>query len=593
MKSRFSLATFSLAAGLANAALPLPNPPWMPPPVSFGTQRSSQRSTSSQQPNAQWSTLVGDLLYFYEAQRSGNLPSTNRVSWRNSSATSDGADLGLDLTGGYYDAGDYIKCTYPMSWAMTSICWGAIDYGQGYDQANQTPYLDDMLRWGLDWLIKECRSAHPDPNTLVVQVGDGNVDNDYWGGDQGIASPRPSFVINATHPGTDAASSVAAAFAACSALYGSSTPLASGSTPASLRDPAYAQTLLTHANQLFSFATNTPFQTYQTDVPAVADVYASSGYASDVVLASLFLSLAGNSSSFFNLAGSYYSDFSMSITDTTLNWDDKSPAIPVLFTQLLTQRQDISGGSQDDLDTWRGRAERFFDRILDGKSRGYLTEGGLLFYDGDSNDASLNPALNIAMIMLRYAPLASSSQKTSDYEAFAKGQLDYALGKNPMNVPYVVGVNPNSPLNPHSAAASGGDDIGDIDSSPVDTLNVIYGAVLGGPDPHDRFYDIRSDWPETEVALDYNAPMLTLAAMGVSKFSDDPYYTSLEDGAYASVKPSGTPCDEAFPCEDGLSRGATIAIAVVITPVGLVLIGFLARSFMLRRAQRAKNKSIV
>jgi len=54
-----------------------------------------------------------------------------------------------------------------------SICWGAIDFGRGkpeilpaivriplmtlylgYDLANQTAYLDDMLRWGLDWLIK-------------------------------------------------------------------------------------------------------------------------------------------------------------------------------------------------------------------------------------------------------------------------------------------------------------------------------------------------------------------------------------------------------------------------------------------------------
>jgi hypothetical protein len=24
----------------------------------------------------------------------------------------------------------------------------------GYDMANQTAYLDDTLRWGLDWLIK-------------------------------------------------------------------------------------------------------------------------------------------------------------------------------------------------------------------------------------------------------------------------------------------------------------------------------------------------------------------------------------------------------------------------------------------------------
>jgi endoglucanase len=53
-----------------------------------------------------------------------------------------------------------------------SICWGALEFGQGdsyvklvvenivtdinigYELANQTAYLDDMLRWSLDWLIK-------------------------------------------------------------------------------------------------------------------------------------------------------------------------------------------------------------------------------------------------------------------------------------------------------------------------------------------------------------------------------------------------------------------------------------------------------
>lgn len=41
-----------------------------------------------------------------------------------------------------------------MAFALFSICWGANTYGQGYDRANQTAYLDGMLRWGLDWLMK-------------------------------------------------------------------------------------------------------------------------------------------------------------------------------------------------------------------------------------------------------------------------------------------------------------------------------------------------------------------------------------------------------------------------------------------------------
>lgn len=49
---------------------------------------------------------------------------------------------------------------------MTQICWGALEFYEGYELAKQTQYLDEMVRWGMDWLIK----AHPDNNTLYVQV---------------------------------------------------------------------------------------------------------------------------------------------------------------------------------------------------------------------------------------------------------------------------------------------------------------------------------------------------------------------------------------------------------------------------------------
>lgn len=47
---------------------------------------------------------------FYEAQRSGKLPATNRVPWRGDSALGDGQDHGLDLTGGWYV---FILFTHP------------------------------------------------------------------------------------------------------------------------------------------------------------------------------------------------------------------------------------------------------------------------------------------------------------------------------------------------------------------------------------------------------------------------------------------------------------------------------------------------
>lgn len=60
-----------------------------------------------------------------------------------------------------------------------------------------------------------------------------------------------------------------------------------------------------------------------------------------------------------------------------------------------------------------------------------------------------------------------------------------------MSMAYIVGLNPNSPLNPHSAMASGGSDIGDIDDSPPNEAYILYGAVVGGRDKKDRFWDIR------------------------------------------------------------------------------------------------------
>lgn len=73
----------------------LPSPAFQPPSASSGAVPSNSSTT----PNAQWKNLIGDLLWFYEAQRSGHLPDNNRVSWRNDSALDDVP------AGGYYDAG--------------------------------------------------------------------------------------------------------------------------------------------------------------------------------------------------------------------------------------------------------------------------------------------------------------------------------------------------------------------------------------------------------------------------------------------------------------------------------------------------------
>jgi endoglucanase len=91
--NRFLLSLLALLS-LVSAQLALPKPPFLPPNISSGAQ-----SSSGAYPNQKWSSLLGTLLYFYDEQRSGTLPSTNRVPWRNNSLVYEGRDVEIDLTG--------------------------------------------------------------------------------------------------------------------------------------------------------------------------------------------------------------------------------------------------------------------------------------------------------------------------------------------------------------------------------------------------------------------------------------------------------------------------------------------------------------
>jgi len=72
-------------------------------------------------------------LLFYETQQSGVLPDWNRISWRSNSGINDGKDVGLDLTGGWNDAGDHVKFGFPMAFSITALNWGYLEYKDGYD----------------------------------------------------------------------------------------------------------------------------------------------------------------------------------------------------------------------------------------------------------------------------------------------------------------------------------------------------------------------------------------------------------------------------------------------------------------------------
>ena len=105
-------------------------------------------------------------ILFYEAQRSGKLPRTNRIPWRGDSGLRDRGQNGEDLTGGWYDAGDFVKFGFPMAYSVTVLAWGLVQYKGAYYASGELQYMLGSIRWPLNYFMK----AHTSRYELYGQV---------------------------------------------------------------------------------------------------------------------------------------------------------------------------------------------------------------------------------------------------------------------------------------------------------------------------------------------------------------------------------------------------------------------------------------
>ncbi|KAG1150040.1 hypothetical protein G6F38_002333 [Rhizopus arrhizus] len=536
--------------------------------------------TTVQTPNQEYVRLLNHSILFYEVQRSGKLPNNNRIPWRHDSAMTDGSDVQLDLTGGYYDAGDYLKFTFPLSYTVFMLSWGGIDYFKGYELANQTEYLKDQLKWATDWMIK----AHPQSCTLYVQIGDVQLDNNYFGPDTGIPLPRPSYQINETHFGTDVASMTAAAFATASSFF-----RLLGSVTGNQDDKNYADILLSHSTQLYNCSKSIiPIQ-YQSSVPTLLGIYGSTGYLDDLILSSIALYESTKDKKYLEDALGFYqsNDWRTNHTEP-LNWDNKYGAVYIFLAQVMFDT------SEPDLSLQRRiEAENYLDGIAN-KRTVNQTGGGLLFWDHYSDDSSNANAMSTSFLLLSYStkvlrPLLTTPsvnkeivlEKIKKYEDLANTQLDYIFGKNPIQQNYVVGERPNSPKYPHSALAAGFASLAEAVVKPTDltSAHTIYGALVGGPARNDSFADQRLDWAQTEVALDYNACYQGILAYQVMYNPNGPFY---EIPSEVTSRSGGTNTLKAYT----FPKWALI-ITILLPILFLILLGALAFLFIRHRRRQS------
>ncbi|KAK4493384.1 hypothetical protein RD792_017718, partial [Penstemon davidsonii] len=491
-----------------------------------------------------YSDALDKTLLFFEAQRSGKLPVDQRTKWRGDSGLRDGFDQGVNLVGGYYDAGDHVKFNLPMAFSVTMLAWGAIDFKAQMVSLNQMGHTLKAIRWGTDYFIK----GHTQPNVLWAQVGDGVSDHYCWERAEDMTTSRTAYKLDPEHPGSDLAGETAAALAAASIAF---KPY----------DSAYSDLLLVHAKQIFSFA-NRFRGFYDDSIGNAKQFYTSSGYSDELLWAATWLYRATNDEYFLK----YVVDNSVSLGGTgwavkEFSWDNKYAGVQILLSKVLL---DGAGGAYTStLKQYQAKADYFTCACLQ-KNDGYnvpLTPGGLIYMREWNN---LQYPASASFLLAVYSDYLTKSKSVvtcpnsqlqpQELLNFAKSQADYILGKNPRSLSYVIGYGNNYPAHVHHRGSS----IASISvlQSAVGCVqgfetwykrsqanpNVIYGALVGGPNDKDEFSDDRSNYEQTEPTLSGTAPLIGLFArlQSLSGNSAGSYGKGLPKPSSPYNKPQGS-----------------------------------------------------
>ncbi|KAL1222614.1 Endoglucanase 20 [Cardamine amara subsp. amara] len=437
-------------------------------------------------------------ILFFEGQRSGKLPANQRVKWRGDSALTDGALSNVNLVGGYYDAGDNVKFVWPMSFTTTLLSWAAIEYQNEISSVNQLGYLRSTIKWGTDFIIR----AHTSPNMLYTQVGDGNSDHSCWERPEDMDTPRTLFNITSASPGSEAAGEAAAALASAALVFKSV-------------DSNYSSTLLNHAKTLFEFADK-----YRGSYQASCPFYCSySGYKDELLWAAAWLYKATGENKYLSYAISN-KDWSQAVNE--FSWDNKFAGAQALLASVFYD-------GTNDLGKFKNDVESFVCALMPGSSSQQIkpTPGGLLFTRDSSNLQYVTTATTVLFHYsktLTKAKVGSiqcgSTQFTvSQIQNFAKSQVDYILGSNPMKMSYMVGFGTKYPTQPHHRGSSlpskqskpekigcnGGYSYYNSDKP---NPNVHTGAIVGGPNSTDQYSDKRSDYSHAEPTTYINAAFI-------------------------------------------------------------------------------------
>eukprot|EP00897_Mesotaenium_endlicherianum_P003188 jgi/Mesen1/2898/ME000175S02044 len=474
------------------------------------------------------STLEMSLL-FLQAQKSGKLPEGFPISWRNDSGLTDGLDQNKDLSGGLYSGGGNIKNTYPLAFSTTMLAWGVLEYQAAFAADNSLQMTIDLLNWNCEYLLKAFYQS-----LVFAQIGDPLVDDGCFmrPEDQKAAQRPTALPCDVTHPCSDLAAEMAAALAASSLVF-------------RLSSKEWANTLLVAAEQLWTFA-DTYRGVYSQWVDVARTEWNSTGYEDELMWGASWLYFASSDDAYLEyLTGANMNAWSTNqfTPETALfDFNNKAPGVQVLMSRLLLlgYGKGSTLKTAQELQGYLNSAKLYVCNYLPANAVANFTsigrENGLVW--AGTEDHPIEYAVNVAFLALVFSDYLSATTPRStpvsswyldcaatflDVATFAQSQANYIMGANPMGMSYMIGYGPRYPLRPYHMASA-------IPAEQYDTTqytcttgrqwldtsdpnpNLLVGAVVGGPNMNDTYFDVRGLRNQSEPKIQINAVFAGLLA---------------------------------------------------------------------------------
>jgi endoglucanase len=406
----------------------------------------------------------------------------------------------LDVSGGWYDAGDFGRYVPTAAFAVNQLLYAFNANPQFFDDesldipqsGNGLPDMLDEIRWELDWLLK-------------MQREDGAVHHKVT---------TRSFPSLGTLPAEDTAQLYIFDVSSADTAYFAAA-LAQAAYTFEDYDPDYADTLLAAAEQAWTWLAAHPEQVppggFQN--PPVSEYPMQGGYdfvgVEDVprmwAAAELFR-VTGDSS--YDTAFVRYFDSVAPDGKHTMTWANVYPM--ALYTYLMAE--DANAETREAAaETFHNQAERILDVThMSGYGVALADHVPGFEFEWGSNQIALSHGL--------YLMWANDLTPDARYSDAALGQIQYVLGMNPLVKAYISGIGADPMLYPHHNVsyrmqrAVPGFVTEGANSQNAGGDEVLEGLWEIGVPAAMRYSDDWESWASNEPTIDANATFVALLA---------------------------------------------------------------------------------